>query len=59
MLEQISKDRGVSVDDLNKNGQYLSHPFPEDAVGKLIDGLYMRRSVSDNKKKINLDENKN
>ncbi|MEI8138127.1 MAG: S49 family peptidase, partial [Bacteroidota bacterium] len=45
MLIKISKDRNISVDDLNMMANTLAFKFPEDAVGKLVDATYYEDEV--------------
>lgn len=57
MLLQISTDRKISVEDLNKMANTLAIRFPEDAVGKLIDAaLYEDEVLAEIRKKINISE---
>jgi len=57
MLVQISKDRKVSIDDLNKMANNLEIRFPEDALGKLIDKIsYEDEVLSEIKNKIGVKE---
>ena len=57
MLIQISKDRKIAVDDLNKMANTLSIQFPEDAAGNLIDATYYEDEVlAQLKKKIGVAE---
>ncbi|PBQ34479.1 signal peptide peptidase SppA [Sphingobacteriaceae bacterium] len=55
MLSSISKDRKISIDELNRMANTLEIKFPEDAVGKFIDQLaYEDEVVSALKKTINM-----
>lgn len=57
MLKGISIDRKISPDELNSLANRLEINFPEDAVGKLIDGaLYEDEVISQIKKKISMKE---
>lgn len=57
MLIKISKDRNISVDDLNMMANTLAFKFPEDAVGKLVDATYYEDEVLlEIKKKIGVSE---
>ena len=57
MLIKISKDRKISIDDLNKMANTLAIKFPEDAVGKLVDAaIYEDEVVLEIKKKIGIVE---
>ncbi len=57
MLENISKDRKTSVEDLNKMANNLEIRFPEDAVGKLVDAtVYEDEVLTEIKKKVGVAE---
>jgi len=57
MLDQISKSRKTSVDELNKMANTLSVRFPEDAVGTLVDATsYEDEVMTELKKKVGVAE---
>ncbi len=57
MLENISKDRKTSVEDLNRMANNLEIRFPEDAVGKLVDAaIYEDEVLTEIKKKVGVAE---
>jgi len=57
MLTSVSKDRKISVDDLNKMANTLAIRFPEDALGKFVDALaYEDEVVAELKKTIGMEE---
>lgn len=57
ILNSISKDRHLSVDELNRMANNLEIRFPEDALGKFVDALaYEDEVVSELKKKIGMKE---
>ncbi len=55
MLNSISKDRKLSIDDLNRMANNLEIRFPEDALGKFVDALaYEDEVVAELKKSIGM-----
>ncbi|MBL7921460.1 MAG: signal peptide peptidase SppA [Bacteroidia bacterium] len=57
MLQNISKDRKMSVEELNRMANNLEIKFPEDAVGKLVDATYYEDEVlTEIKKKVGVAE---
>ncbi len=55
MLQGISKDRNISVDELNEMANTLKIQFPDDAVGSLVDAsLYEDEVINELKQKIKL-----
>jgi protease-4 len=57
MLAEISKDRKISTEDLNKMANNLEIQFPNDALGKFVDALaYEDEVVSGLKKAIGMKE---
>lgn len=59
MLNSISEERKISLADLNKMADNLELQFPEDALGKLVDGLaYEDEVVTELKKKVSAADDK-
>lgn len=57
ITEAVSKDRKISVEELNRMANKLEIVFPEDAVGKLVDKLaYEDEVINELKKKIGIKE---
>lgn len=57
MLLEISKDRNVPIDELNRIANQLEVQFPEDAVGKFVDAaVYEDEVISELKKKTGMKE---
>ena len=57
MITQVSTDRKISVDELNKMANTLQIRFPEDAVGNLVDAaVYEDEVISEIKKKVGVAE---
>lgn len=58
MLSEISKDRKISIQQLNLMANGLKIQFPEDALGNMIDALaYEDEVILELKKKIGIKEN--
>ena len=58
MLSEISKDRKISIQQLNIMANGLKIQFPEDALGNMIDALaYEDEVILELKKKIGIKEN--
>lgn len=57
MLENISTDRKMSIEELNRIADKLEIQFPEDAVGKFIDAAsYEDEVIAELKKKVGVKE---
>ncbi|MDP1800566.1 MAG: signal peptide peptidase SppA [Bacteroidota bacterium] len=57
MITQVSKDRKISIEELNKMANTLQIRFPEDAVGNLVDAaVYEDEVISEIKKKVGVAE---
>lgn len=57
ITEAVSKDRNISVENLNRMANNIEIVFPEDAVGKLVDKLaYEDEVISEIKKKMGVKE---